>query len=290
LAVYQDRFLCAELDYHAPMRFQHGLLALGALASAACSSPFATGAPDSGPDGASDATGAPLFSFFYTSLAALRTLSGNANGFGGDLRYGGATTGLEGADRICQAIAAMQDTNGQGFGAKTWRAFLSVTSGPDGTQVNAVDRIGNGPWYDRKGRLFANDKAGLGLGSSSRPDGDPAVVNDLPDESGQGTMQLGTTFDAITGTNTDGNLQYPGQPRNTCNDWTDATLENVLVVCGHSWPSGPPPGSNWISAHPERSCIPGVEIVQPPAVPKADGSHIGAGGGYGGFYCFALTP
>ena len=270
---------------------------LGALLPSACGSPFSTGAVDAGttPDtggveSGADASNLPRFSFFYTSLTALQTLSGSPDGFGGDLRYGGATTGLEGADKICQKIASDQAKNGEGFGSKTWRAFLSATTGPDGKAVNAIDRIGDGPWYDRNARLFATGKAGLGLGSSSRPDGDTEVVNDFPDETGQGTMQLGSTYDAITGTDGNGNLQYPGQPRNTCNDWTDRTLENVLVVCGHSWPSGPPPGGNWISAHPERSCIPGVEVVKLPDSPKADGSSIGASGGYGGFYCFALTP
>ena len=36
-----------------------------------------------------------------------------------------------------------------GAGQKPWRAFLSATAGEDGKQVNAIDRIGDGPWYDR---------------------------------------------------------------------------------------------------------------------------------------------
>jgi hypothetical protein len=70
-----------------------------------------------------------------TSLEAMRQLSGDTNGFGGDLRYGEAT-GLAGADKICQTIA----TN-EGFGYQTWRAFLSTVAGP----VNAIERIGTGP-------------------------------------------------------------------------------------------------------------------------------------------------
>jgi hypothetical protein len=53
---------------------------------------------------------APKFSFFVTSLEAMRRLSGSQDGFGGDLG------GLEGADRICQQIA-----EGVGAGQKTWR-------------------------------------------------------------------------------------------------------------------------------------------------------------------------
>jgi hypothetical protein len=227
-------------------------------------------------DGA-DAAALPAFSFFYTSLDALRRLSGSPNGFGGDLRFG-MPTGLEGADKICQTIAG-----DIGFGGKTWRAFLSVTQGPDGQPVNAIDRIGPGPWYDRLGRLIADNVAGLVAGD--RPLGDPDAVNDLPDETGQGTMHLGSTYDVITGSTTAGTLYYP-DPKQTCMDWTNATLENVLVLCGHAWLAGGI--GNWVSAHPERSCVPGVNLMSNGGM--GDGSSIGAAGGWGGFYCFALTP
>jgi len=223
-----------------------------------------------------DGTSLPHFSFFYTSLAAMRRLSGSQNGFGGDLRFG-MPTGIEGADKICQTIAA-----GVGFGDKSWRAFLSATRGPDGQTVHAIERIGEGPWYDRKGRLIARDRAGL-LGAD-RPIGDPETVNDLPDEMGDGTSILGSTYDAVTGSNTAGRLYYP-EPKNTCLDWTNNTLENVLIMCGHAWLATGV--ANWIQAHPERSCIPGVNIA---SNGTSDGSSIGAGGGWGGFYCFALTP
>jgi hypothetical protein len=186
-------------------------------------------------------------------------------------------TGLEGADKICQTIA-----DGVGFGGKTWRAFLSATQGADGQMVNAIDRIGSGPWYDRKARLIAADRAGL---LAERPLGDPAAVNDLPDENGDPTSPLGSTYDAVTGSNMNGTLYYPGDPRSTCMDWTNATLENVLVVCGHAWLANGI--GHWIAAHPTRSCIPGVNLS---SNGSNDGSSIGAGGGWGGFYCFALTP
>ena len=69
------------------------------------------------------------FSFFVTSLEAMQLLSGSVDGFGGDLG------GLAGADEICQTIAATVDG-----GHKTWRAFLSATSGPDGLPVHASER------------------------------------------------------------------------------------------------------------------------------------------------------
>src|SRR6185436_11463029 len=110
----------------------------------------------SGGDGgaAPPAADLPKFSFFVTSLEALQRLSGSANGFGGDLRYGEAN-GLAGADKICTEIA---ESSMPGSGAKGWRAFLSAVSGPDGKLVNAIDRIGEGSWYDRIGRSVAMDK------------------------------------------------------------------------------------------------------------------------------------
>ena len=61
----------------------------------------------------------PRFSFFVTSLGALRTLSGSQNGFGGDLCFGetGAGAGLRGADKICTTIAEMSMPGAGGRGA-----------------------------------------------------------------------------------------------------------------------------------------------------------------------------
>ena len=42
-----------------------------------------------------------------------------------------------------------------GSGAKGWHAFLSAPATATARQVNAIERIGSGPWYDRIGRLFA---------------------------------------------------------------------------------------------------------------------------------------
>jgi hypothetical protein len=115
------------------------------------------GSGTGGAGGAPDLSSLEPFSFFVTSLAAMQRLSGNPNGFGGDLRYGEAD-GLSGADKICTEIA---EASMPGSGAKQWRAFLSAVEGPGGGPVHAIDRIGDGPWYDRIGRLFAMDKASL---------------------------------------------------------------------------------------------------------------------------------
>jgi hypothetical protein len=256
-------------------------LAAAVLLLAACSGNEPLGAEvdaEVGDNVGADAAPAeqPKFSFFYTSLDAMKRLSGSANGFGGDLRFG-TGNGLTGADKICQTIAGEL-----GFGAKIWRAFLSSVAGPDGQPVHAIDRIGAGPWYDRSGRLVAPDRAGLIAGD--RPAGDAQVVSDLPDETGQGTKRLGDTHDVITGSNRQGQLRSPGNPSSTCQDWSSTTTQGQIGV-GHSWPAGS--GRNWIEAHSERSCAAGVNLVQNGPGTQ---SSIGSGGGWGGFYCFALTP
>lgn len=217
-------------------------------------------------------TGDTKFSFFVTSLATMRKQSGSQDGFGGKLG------GLAGADAICQKAAAEV-----GFGHKTWRAFLSVVNDGTGKAVHAIDRIGMGPWYDRNGRLIANNKAGL---LATRPMGDAMAVNDLPDETGTPLKPMGDTHDIMTGSNTMGMLAST-DPRSTCYDWTsvDGPGTANVATCGHSWPAGS--GMHWITAHRMRGCAPGVNLIQNG---PGTGYCVGCGGGWGAVYCFALTP
>ena len=184
---------------------------------------IATG--ETGEEAGSDESGdeEDPFSFFVTSLEGMQQLSGSLDGFGGDLG------GLDGADGICQQLAASV-----GGGAKTWRAFLSVTAGPDGQPVHAIDRIGEGPWYDRYGRLVAEDLAGL---LQERPEGDPQIIEDLPNELGQGQKQFGDNHDTLTGSTMEGTL-YSDDPASTCNDWPSSIGPGTekKVMGGHSWP------------------------------------------------------
>ena len=192
------------------------------------------------------------FSFFVTSLDVMRELSGSQDGFGGDLG------GLAGADMICQQAA-----DKVGFGAKTWRAFLSATDDGTGNPVHAKMRIGEGPWYDRNGRLVAENLTGL---LQERPDGDAQTVADLPDEFGRGLKSMGDTHDVLTATNAQGMLDSTDMA-NTCNDWTSidamptggggfpgAGFGGLRI--GHAWPANS--GANWMTAHTEASCKPGV--------------------------------
>lgn len=259
------------------------------------------GPPDAGTvdAGPADAGGLPNFSFFVTSLSALRALSGNQNGFGGDLRYGetGPGAGLRGADKLCATIA---ERSMVGAGQKPWRAFLSAVSGENGTQVDAIDRIGNGPWYDRLGRLLAPDLANMMF---TRPKNGSAVIrNDFPNEDGvpnhapdPGAGEV-DNHDMLTGTNSSGRLY---SRTSTCLDWTanagNRTLEGKPRV-GHSWPRIGPGGTvtdaamnHWMSSLDESGCAPGVNLIEM-GPPQANSTTVGSGGGYGGFYCFSLTP
>jgi len=233
-------------------------------------------------------------------MAALQAVSGNPNGFGGDLRFGetGAGAGLRGADKICSTIAE-RSLKGNG---KTWRAFLSAVDGGDGKPVNAIDRVGSGPWYDRLGRLVANTTADL---ANTRPaNADAAIAKDLPNEDGLPNHQPDPTqpvvdnHDTLTGSDATGKL-YQADTKFTCNDWTtnEATTWGSPRV-GHSWPrSGGPggggmsSGDSWISALDESGCGAGYHITtNDDGPPSQNGTTVGDGGGYGGFYCFALTP
>jgi hypothetical protein len=242
------------------------------------------------------------FSFFVTSLGAMRTLAGDfgvgEEGFGGDLRYG-KETGLAGADEICRTIAggAMQ-----GAERKTWRAFLSTQHGGENDgPVHAIDRVGEGPFYDRLGRLVAATKQDL-LGE--RPVGaHPLIANDLPNEHGVPNHKDGAptctgrdcpdNHDTMTGTGIDGRL-IGDDPALTCHDWTSAIGESSGMNrpngpwCGHSWPAEYS-GRNWMSALQEGGCAPGINLLNQGG-PALGVFTVGTGGGYGGIYCFALTP
>jgi hypothetical protein len=242
-----------------------------------------SGVPDTG-DTMSDAA-VGKFSFFATSLKAVQRVSGSQDGFGGDLRFGQAD-GLAGADEICRQIA---ETSMPGAGQKTWRAFLSVTKGPAGTPINAIDRVGTGPWYDRLGRVLATTVANL---AQTRPSGgDTAIINDFPNEDGvpnhapDGTQV--DNHDFLTGSDTTGKL-YGTSWTSTCHDWTSSVGTDGKPRVGHSWPRQGS-GESWMSSLDEAGCKAGVNIVEMGG-PNPNDPTVGSGGGYGGFYCFALTP
>jgi hypothetical protein len=295
-----------------------------AIVACACS---AAGCQDKANEASSDAATSDddHFSFFVASFQAMQALSGNEAGFGGDLRYGetGPGAGLRGADKICTEIA---ERSMPGSSRKRWRAFLSATAGEDGEQVNAIDRIGDGPWYDRLGRVFALTKADL---LNDRPKGiDEAIAHDFPNEDGVPNQKPDPNqpsvdnHDILTGTNDKGQLYGSSA---TCLDWTSAVGDPKTEGrprVGHSWDrmasdavveppdgamggpmrgegprmmTGPTmfgiggSGQHWMSTLDEAGCAAGVNLVQN-GPPREDIPTVGSGGGYGGIYCFALAP
>ncbi len=264
---------------------------------------------DTGSGECADMGAAENFSFFLTSYYHIVELSGSEEGFGGDLRYNGAATGLEGADAICQEIASRVC-----FGHKTWHAFLSTS------KVNAPDRIGSGPWYDFAGNLVANDVSGLL--NVDRPAGGACDLGTY-DELGQfhdGTLDQNEDgrgdddHDTMTATLADGT--YAGF---SCEDWTSTTAVDDSepvddpwadtdedpwrdtdedpwdwgngnwgdmlmggIMMGHSWPAFS--GTGFVESHAGHDCAPGTNFIQDGA---GDTTTVGGGGGYGGFYCFA---
>jgi hypothetical protein len=277
-----------------------------------------------------DSAGLGKFSFFVTSLQGIRDLSKNPKGFGGDLRMGktGQGAGLLGADSICQCLA---EKSMPGSKAKGWRAFLSVTKDATGKQVNAIDRIGEGPWYDRLGRIFAKTKADL---VRNRPIGiDTLIKNDLPNEFGVPNHKPDPNKPevdnhlTVTGSDSTGKLF---SATSTCLDWTSNTDTINRPRCGLSWtrqggfwgggggfgggglgkktaggmggggffPPFDTSGGmqimtnmeNWISTWTLPGCLAGVDSLETTMAGKIGDKSIGAGGGYGGFYCFGLNP
>lgn len=232
-----------------------------------------------------DPTTLDKFSFFVTSMVAMRRLSGSQDGFGGDLRYG-TDDGLTGADKICTEIA---ETSMPGSGAKRWRAFLSTVEGP----VHAKDRIGGGPWYDRLGRVVAMNLEDL---INERPVGaDEAIKDDLPNEDGvpnhrpDPNAPPDDNHHMLTGSNANGELYGP---TSTCLDWTSSSRNNQMTGrprIGFSWPIQN--RVHWISGQDEGGCgagVTGVGTVNGGSDPS--NPIVGSGGGYGGIYCFALVP
>jgi hypothetical protein len=192
-----------------------------------------------------------------------------------------------------------------GASAKPWRAFLSAATDGPGT-VHAIDRIGDGPWYDRLGRTFALRKADLPF---FRPtSADTAIKFDFPNEDGvpnhapDGTIV--DNHDTLTGSNALGQVYsgglYPNE-KATCLDWTSKQGDRAVdgrPRVGHSWPRTAGPGmdggvngvyGHWISSLTESGCAPGVNLIEQGG-PKENETTVGSGGGYGGWYCFSLVP
>lgn len=247
--------------------------------------------------------GEKKFSFFLASHAGLTKLSGSPDGYGGKLG------GLAGADKICQQLAESSAPCHKG--TVVWHAFLSTST------ENAKDRIGTGPWYDRLGRVLSQNMTNL---LKERPsDADAAIAKDFPNENGTPNHNPDGTGDVdnheiLTGTGTDGKVYtqaadggggggFPGFPTGTsCGPNSEETWSVEAATCwgwttnegkgcprvGHSWPREGS-GIGWISVYNEGGCAPGG-VLSDAGMGGLDGTRrVGSAGGYGGFYCFAVT-
>ena len=176
---------------------------------------------------------------------------------------GGNLGGLAGADAVCQSLAQAAGASG-----KTWHAYLSTST------VDAKSRIGNGPWYNFKGELIAQNVADLHTADKNKISAATALT-----EKGTAPNYLAGNppaavaqplqHDILTGTNEDGTKNA-----DTCKDWTvgDASAKAML---GHADRLGRNPGVNsWNQSHPSQGC--GLEQLAPT-------------GGAGLLYCFATN-
>ena len=149
-----------------------------------------------------------------------------------------------------------------------------------GTRVDAIDRVGPGPWYDFNGRLFATNVAGLmpaaGM-SGGRPAGNAQLVAMFTDENGVATSPNGEdNHDTLTGSNPQGRL-YGTTDAATCQDWTSSTARGTVPV-GHSWPRTASNGRQWIQDHTVNGCEPGISIEGGGGAPM-NNYTVGGGGG-----------
>lgn len=196
----------------------------------------------------------PEMSFFVTSVG---------------LGKGGNLGGIRGADAHCQALA-----RGAGAGAKTWRAYLSVTDLNGKGAINARDRIGRGPWYNASGVRIAIDVEDL-HSDSANVTADTAIT-----EKGEKLPTEPNSHDILTGSTRDGrawnfnllddlNLERGAM---TCSNYT-SDAEDQFVMLGHHDRAGTAPLSPWNAAHPSTGC---------------SNERLASTGSAGLLYCFAI--
>ena len=164
-----------------------------------------------------------------------------------------------------------------GAGSRTWRAYLSTQAADGQPAVNAIDRIGEGPWGNAKGVPVATDKMSLLYDNSNlnyemslTEKGEPVNSRAMGDDPNK--------HDVLTGTQLDGTAFPPGEDR-TCSNWTSSGEGQAQV--GHSDRfRGTNPGSPWNSAHASRG-------TQDSPSQGCSQAALEGTGGAGMYYCFA---
>ena len=177
---------------------------------------------------------------------------------------GGNLGGLAGADAHCQSLAAAV---GRGDDGTTWRAYLSQAPINGLPQVNARDRIGDGPWYNVDSVYIAMNIDDL------HEDRNNVRKYTALDENGNEVNGRGdqpNRHDILTGSDSMGRLAQGDAADTTCSNYTSNSDGHVIL--GHHDRLGGPSAS-WNATHSSRSC-----------------SHedLRATGGDGLLYCFAI--
>ena len=172
--------------------------------------------------------------------------------------------GLAGADAQCQKLA-----DSVGRGEATWHAYLSQAPSGNMPQVNARDRIGNGPWHNAKGEIIAANLADL---HEDRNNVRKYTALNEKGEEVNGRGDQPNRHDMLTGSDSMGRLADPDPAVATCNNWTSSSDEQRTVVGHHDRLGGP--NASWNAVHPSRGCSQQALI---------------SSGGDGLFYCFAAN-
>ena len=175
--------------------------------------------------------------------------------------------GIEGADKICQALA-----QAVGAGAKAWRAYLSTQPADGAAGVNARDRIGKGPWQNAKGDVIAQSVDDL-HGAGNKITKQTALNEKGETVNGRGDQP--NRHDVLTGSQPDGRA-FPAGDDKTCGNWTKSGQGAAMV--GHHDRMGlrdDDASKSWNSSHLSRGSEGGCS--------QAD---LRSTGGDGLFYCF----
>ncbi len=219
------------------------LSGLGALLIAGCVDLNAWAQSDANANKAADQS----MSFFLTSVGP------------GD---GANLGGLNGADAHCGTLASAAGTTG-----KTWRAYLSTT-GQGG--VNAMDRIGTGPWFNANGEQVASSVENL-LSDDNNLTKTASISETGAIISGNGDYPNRNRHDILTGTMLNGAASTDSED-STCSNWT-SNGEGSALVGHHDRSGGGPNPTSWSTAHGSRGC---------------SQENLQSSGGDGLFYCFAV--
>ncbi|HUE96485.1 MAG TPA: hypothetical protein VMN39_07480 [Longimicrobiaceae bacterium] len=190
----------------------------------------------------------PSMNFFLTSAGSMD---------------GANLGGLAGADEICHQLAYSA-----GFASLTWRAYLSTAAANGRPAVNARDRIGRGPWYNRNGVMIAENLEQL-HGDDSNLNKETALTEHGRQVNGRGDDP--NQHDVLTGSLPDGTAA-DGSDDTTCSNWTSNGAGSALVG-HHDRQGGGANPTSWNSAHGSRGC--------------SQHDLVGTGGN-GYFYCFGV--